>query len=116
MLSAHTRVAVIGLLAVAATIAGRLLGARLARRREQAARLTAADDVSASMAHELNQPLTAMVASADAGLRFLDRPAPDLSRAGQAFRQIADDGHRAGELIAAIRARFRVHRQRSIRR
>ena len=62
-----------------------------------------ADDrgaVAASMAHEMRQPLTAMVTTADAGLRFLDRQMPNLDRAKQAFRNIVSDGHRAGAVVA----------------
>ena len=44
-----------------------------AQRREREARLMTGDAVTASIAHELRQPLTAMVTTADAGLRFLDR-------------------------------------------
>ena len=53
------------------------------------------DAVAASIAHEVKQPLTAMVTSADAGFRFLDRSTPNLDRAKEAFKLIAADGHRA---------------------
>jgi C4-dicarboxylate-specific signal transduction histidine kinase len=66
------------------------------------------DAVAASIAHEMRQPLTAMVTTADAGLRFLDRQTPNLEKAKQAFRNIAADGHRAGEVVATIRANFRT--------
>jgi C4-dicarboxylate-specific signal transduction histidine kinase len=65
------------------------------------------DAVAASIAHELRQPLTAMVTTADAGFRFLDRPLPNLDRAKEAFERIAADGHRAGDLIGTIRANFK---------
>ena len=45
--------------------------------------------------------LTAMVTSADAGLRLLDRSVPDLERAKAAFRRISADGHRANEVVGA---------------
>jgi signal transduction histidine kinase len=85
----------------------RLLGAVLAQRREREARLLTGDAVAASIAHELRQPLTAMVASADAALRFLDRSVPDLDRAKRVLRGISSDGTRAGEIIGSIRATFR---------
>jgi C4-dicarboxylate-specific signal transduction histidine kinase len=47
------------------------------------------DAVAASIAHEIRQPLTAMITTADAGFRFLDRDAPNLDRAKEAFRRIA---------------------------
>ena len=84
----------------------RLLGAVLAQRREREARLLTGDAVAASIAHEVKQPLTAMVTSADAGFRFLDRSTPNLERAKEAFKLIAADGHRAGEVVENIRANF----------
>ena len=84
-----------------------LLGAVLAQRRERQARLLTGDAVAATIAHEVRQPLTAMVTSADAGLRFLDRAAPNLDRAKEAFKRIAADGHRAGEVVGSIRAMFK---------
>jgi C4-dicarboxylate-specific signal transduction histidine kinase len=65
------------------------------------------DAVAASIAHEMRQPLTAMVTTADAGLRFLDRSHPNLDKAKDAFRNIAADGHRAGAVVANIRADFK---------
>jgi signal transduction histidine kinase len=89
------------------TLYVRLLGAVLAQRREREARLMTGDTVAASIAHEVKQPLTAMVTSADAGFRFLDRPTPNLERAKEAFKLIATDGHRAGMVVENIRANFR---------
>jgi len=86
---------------------GALLGAVLGQRRERDARLMTGDAVAASIAHEMRQPLTAMVTTADAGFRFLDRPAPNLDKAKEAFKRIAADGHRAGALVGDIRANFR---------
>jgi signal transduction histidine kinase len=87
---------------------GTLLMAVLQQRRERQARLMTGDAVAASVAHEVRQPLTAMVTTADAGLRFLDRATPNVDRAMQAFRNIAADGHRAGAVVASIRANFRT--------
>jgi len=84
-----------------------LLTAVLAQRREREARLMTGDAVAASIAHEVKQPLTAMVTSADAGFRFLDRSTPNLDRAKEAFKLIAADGHRAGAVVENIRANFR---------
>jgi signal transduction histidine kinase len=86
---------------------GRLLGAILGQRREREARLMTGDAVAASIAHEVKQPLTAMITSADAGFRFLDRSTPNLDRAKEAFKLIAADGHRAGAVVENIRATFR---------
>jgi signal transduction histidine kinase len=81
--------------------------AEQAQRREREARLMTGDAVAASIAHEVRQPLTAMVTTADAGLRFLDRSVPNLERAKEAFQRIVADGHRAGEMVGSIRANFK---------
>jgi signal transduction histidine kinase len=78
-----------------------------AQRREREARLMTGDAVAASIAHEVRQPLTAMVTTADAGLRFLDRSIPNLDKAKEAFRRIVSDGHRAGDMVGSIRAHFK---------
>jgi hypothetical protein len=48
-----------------------------------------------------------MITNADAGLRWLDRPTPDLDEAKAAFKQIVADGHRAGAVIGSIRTIFK---------
>jgi signal transduction histidine kinase len=70
-------------------------------------RITTASELTASIAHEVNQPLGAMVANANAGLRWLTNKTPDLDRARAALQRIVSDGHRAGAVIASIRAMFR---------
>jgi len=89
------------------TLYARLVEAVLAQRREREARLMTGDAVSASIAHEVNQPLSAMIANADAGLGWLTRAVPDLEAAKATFTEIAADGHRAGAVIAGIRAMFK---------
>ena len=84
-----------------------VLRAALAQRREREARLMTGDAVSASIAHEIKQPLSAMIINADAGLRWLDRTTPDLDEAKAAFKQIVHAGHRAGAVIDGIRAMFK---------
>ncbi len=61
----------------------------------------------ASIAHEVNQPLTALIANAAAGLRWLAGEKPRLDRARQALTRIVRDGNRASEVIARIRALVR---------
>ena len=89
------------------TLYARLLRAVRAHRHEREARLMTGDAVAATIAHEVKQPLSGMITSADAGLRFLDRSKPDLDEAKEAFKQIVADGHRAGEVIESIRAFFK---------
>jgi len=104
--AAHSVVLIVLLYEIAG-LYGSLLGAVMGRRREREARLMIGDAVAASIAHELRQPLTAMVTSADAGLRFIDREAPRLDKAKEAFRRITADGHRAGAMVGNIRASFK---------
>jgi signal transduction histidine kinase len=59
--------------------------------------------LAASIAHEVNQPIGAIVANADAALRWLDGRPPDLGEVRQALRGIIGDGNRTGEVIARIR-------------
>lgn len=84
-----------------------LLRAVSAQRREREARLMTGDAVSASIAHEIKQPLSGMITNADAGLRWLDRTTPDLDKAKASFKLIISDGHRAGVVIESIRAIFK---------
>lgn len=85
----------------------RLLLAINAQRREREARLITGEAVAAAIAHEVRQPLSAMVTSADAGLRFLDRSTPALDKAMESLRRIAADGHRADKVIEGVRATFK---------
>jgi signal transduction histidine kinase len=89
------------------TLYARLVEAVLAQRREREARLMTGDAVSAAIAHEVNQPLSAMIATADAGLNWLTRAVPDLEEVKAALIHITADGHRAGAVIAGIRAMFK---------
>jgi signal transduction histidine kinase len=89
------------------TLYGQLLHAILAQLREREARLMTGDAVAAAMAHEIQQPLSAMITSADAAVRWLDRSTPDIDKAEAALKRIAANGHRAGEVIGSIRAMFK---------
>ena len=89
------------------TLYGRLLNAVVAQRRERVARLMTSDAVAAAIAHEVKQPLSAMITRAETGLRRLDRQNPDVDKAKEEFRHIAADGHRAGGVIDSIRANFK---------
>lgn len=61
-------------------------------------------ELTASIAHEVNQPLGAIVTSAAAGARWLAATPPQLDKARRALERIADDGKRAAEVIRRIRA------------
>ncbi|WP_297776169.1 ATP-binding protein [uncultured Roseovarius sp.] len=89
------------------TLYSRLAHSVSAERRAREARLTAMAALSASIAHEINQPLASMVTNADAGLRWLGRSDPDLQEARAALERIVNDGHRGAEVIKGIRAMFK---------
>jgi PAS domain S-box-containing protein len=67
-------------------------------------RISVMGELAASIAHEINQPLSALVANGSACLRWLTREAPDLDEAREAARRIIRDGNRAAEVIAGVRA------------
>ncbi len=67
-------------------------------------RVTSLGELTASIAHEVNQPLGAVVANAEACIGWLDRDRPDLGEARAAIARIVSDGLRAGEVIRRVRA------------
>jgi predicted ATPase/signal transduction histidine kinase len=68
------------------------------------ARLTTMGELVASIAHEVNQPLMAIVTNAETCLRWLGRDPPDLGEARNAAERIVRNGHRGAEVIRSIRA------------
>jgi PAS domain S-box-containing protein len=67
-------------------------------------RVSMMGELAASIAHEVNQPLTGIVSNGSACLRFLTGDAPNLEEARDPVRDIVRDGKRADEVIARIRA------------
>jgi PAS domain S-box-containing protein len=67
-------------------------------------RVTALGEMAASIAHEVNQPLAAVVTNAAACLRWLDREPANLKEARGSLQSIINDGNRAGEVIQRVRA------------
>jgi signal transduction histidine kinase len=89
-----------------------LASARDRERLEQAerarvARLVTAGELSAAIAHEVKQPLAAMVSQGNAALRWLGRSTPDLDEARAALQKIVNSGHRASRIIENLRAMFK---------
>jgi PAS domain S-box-containing protein len=68
-----------------------------------ASRVATMGQLTASIAHEVKQPITASVTAAHAALQWLDRQTPDLEEVRQALACIIDNGNRAGEVINRIR-------------
>jgi C4-dicarboxylate-specific signal transduction histidine kinase len=70
-------------------------------------RVAGLGELTASIAHEINQPLAAVVTNANASLRWLSRDPPNLAEAGEAIHRIIRDGNRAGDVISRIRTLFK---------
>src|SRR5207249_5939899 len=64
-------------------------------------------ELAVSIAHEINQPLAAIVTNAEAALRWLAADPPDINEARDTLANIVDDGNRAGNVIARIRSMLR---------
>ncbi|HEY7091320.1 MAG TPA: ATP-binding protein [Tepidisphaeraceae bacterium] len=71
------------------------------------ARVALLGELSASLAHELNQPLTAILSNAQAAQEFLANGAPDLDEVRGILKDIVDEDRRAGEIIRRLRLLFR---------
>jgi PAS domain S-box-containing protein len=67
-------------------------------------RVTTLGELTASIAHEVNQPLAAVVANAEASLRWLNREEPDLAAARRSVEWVIEDGCRASDVIRRVRA------------
>jgi predicted ATPase/signal transduction histidine kinase len=67
-------------------------------------RVTSLGELTASIAHEVNQPLGAVMFNAEACLTWLDRNTPNMNEARAALKRIVRDGTRAGEVIGRVRA------------
>jgi PAS domain S-box-containing protein len=72
-----------------------------------ATRVMTVGELTASIAHEINQPLSAIVTNADAGLRWLGADSPNLKETSQAIRRIIRDGKRASAVVSRMRALFK---------
>ena len=73
----------------------------------QVTRVASLGEMTASIAHEVNQPLAAVVANGHACLRWLSASPPNVSRAVEAAERIVKDGKDAGEVVRRVRALFK---------
>jgi PAS domain S-box-containing protein len=72
-----------------------------------ASQVATVGELAASIAHEVNQPLTAVVSNGNACLRWLSAQPPNLAKAVEAAQRIVRDGKDAGEVVRRIRALFK---------
>lgn len=70
-------------------------------------RVTTMGELTASLAHEIRQPIAATMMNANAALRWLERDQPDLAEARDAARRIVSDSTRAGEIISRLRSLYK---------
>jgi len=86
------------------TRAQREAEARMAAERlTRVARMATVGEMAAGIAHEINQPLTAVTTYARACERYLDMPVPDYAELRDALREIGAEGQRAGDIIRRLR-------------
>jgi C4-dicarboxylate-specific signal transduction histidine kinase len=70
-------------------------------------RVATAEELSASIAHEVNQPLTGIATRAAAALRWLRAEKPDFEKIVTSLEQIVAASHRAADVVSAVRAMFK---------
>ena len=73
-------------------------------------RISMMGELAATLAHELSQPMTAIMSNAQAATRFLDRSSPDLDEVREILREIAEEDARAGEVIRRMRTLVKKER------
>jgi len=78
-------------------------------------RVASLSALSSSLAHELNQPLTAILSNAQAGARFLAHQPPEPDEVAISFTNIVDNAKRAGEVIRKLRSMLRNDRTEFVR-
>ena len=71
---------------------------------EHLMRVSVLGELSGSIAHEINQPLTAILSNAQAALHLLARNSPDLAEVRDALQDIVHEDNRAGEVIHRLRS------------
>jgi C4-dicarboxylate-specific signal transduction histidine kinase len=72
-------------------------------------------ELTTSIAHEVKQPLFAIISNAQAARRFLDRKEPDVEEVSEALEEIAEDGERASEIVEHVRSLMQRERRPSQR-
>ncbi|MFZ3250494.1 MAG: ATP-binding protein, partial [Pseudolabrys sp.] len=103
------------LLSETLTLYANIVQSATRRRSNREGRQVAMDAMAASIAHEVKQPITAMTFNSDAGLEFLAETPPNINKARAAFEAIANDGIRAGTVVASLRAMFKRNIHQRVR-
>ena len=95
------------LLVETAMLYARFASAIILQRRERANRLMSVDEATAAIAHEIRQPLAAITLNCEAMLRSLERAAHDPEELREGLTDTIDDGKRASDIVASVRALFK---------
>lgn len=93
----------IGVIDISERVQAQEMLARVQAEFAHAARVSMLGELTASIAHEVNQPLAAIATNAAAGLRWLNRPEPDLDEVRGLAARIGEDARRAADIIARVR-------------
>jgi len=102
------------LLSETTRVYSRLALSLLSRELEKEAQVLSMQALSASIAHEIKQPIAAVVANADAGLRWLDRENPEIEQASKSLKLIKANGHRVAGILNSIRTIFGKQRAKPV--
>jgi len=97
-------ITIVGVVDIAARTAAEEALRRVQADFAHAARVSMLGELTASIAHEVNQPLAAIATNGEAGLRWLARPEPDLGEVNALAARIVADARRAADIISRIRA------------
>lgn len=103
---ASTAVVALVLLAETSALTARAVRSLLVENQARQTRNATLEALVASIAHETNQPLSAIITSADAAVRWLDRPQPDVAAARERLAAIRADGARAAQVVTTLRGAF----------
>lgn len=111
---ASTSLVLLVLLSETTTLQVRLARSVRSERLARESRLTAMEALSASVAHEINQPLASMITNASAGLRWLDNDVPRFGEARSALERVVRDGHRARDVVDGVRNLFKKNNRERV--
>ncbi len=93
----------IGVIDISERVAAQAMLRQVQAEFAHAARVSMLGELTASIAHEVNQPLAAIATNASAGLRWLDRPEPDIAEVRALTQRIIADAERAAGIISRVR-------------
>jgi PAS domain S-box-containing protein len=93
----------VGIIDITERVRGREMLQQVQADFAHAARVSMLGELTASIAHEVNQPLAAIVTNGEVGLRFLNRSEPDLGEVRELTKCVVNDARRAADIIARVR-------------